>query len=239
MLVGDGVSATDAGEVWHTLDTRFQVPVTLIPVDVFNRVNISKYTTIIIPPTFGVPAISESTKEKLKTWIQNGGVVIGLENAVAWLNTAGLGKFEMKKDEEKKDTPKPRAYADIEEFTGAQETSGAIFEASVDLSHPLLYGYYNTRMPVFKSNNLFMEKAKNAYGNPVVFTSLPLISGYISKSNYAKLKESSVAGVSVLGQGRVIGFTDNLCFRAFWFGTNKMLMNAIYYGPLINSASAR
>lgn len=84
-----------------------------------------------------------------------------------------------------------------------------------------------------------MEKAKNAYGNPIVFTSSPLLSGYISKQNYSKLKESSVAGVSVLGQGRVIGFTDNLCFRAFWLGTNKILMNAIFYGPMINQASAR
>ncbi|MBA4056415.1 MAG: hypothetical protein C0490_16995 [Marivirga sp.] len=145
----------------------------------------------------------------------------------------------MKKDEEKKEPQSPRAYADIEEFTGAQETSGAIFEANVDLTHPLLYGYYNSRMPIFKSNNVFMEKSKGAYSNPIVFTSSPLVSGYISKQNYVKSKESSVAGVSVMGQGRVIGFTDNLCFRAFWLGSNKMLMNAIFYGPLINAASSR
>ena len=84
-----------------------------------------------------------------------------------------------------------------------------------------------------------MEKAKSAYGNPVVFTSSSLISGYISKQNYSKLQNSAFAGVSVFGQGRVIGFTDNLCFRAFWLGTNKMLMNAVFYGPVINAASAR
>ena len=84
-----------------------------------------------------------------------------------------------------------------------------------------------------------MEKSKGAYSNPVVYTASPLMSGYISKENYAMLKESAAAGVCAVGQGRVIGFTDNLCFRAFWFGTNKMLMNAIYYGPAINSASSR
>jgi hypothetical protein len=45
--------------------------------------------------------------------------------------------------------------------------------------------------------------------------------------------------VSTLGSGRVIGFTDNLCFRAFWLGTNKMVMNAVFYGYLIDNASAR
>jgi hypothetical protein len=42
-----------------------------------------------------------------------------------------------------------------------------------------------------------------------------------------------------MGKGRVVGFTENLAFRAFWFGTNKMLMNAIFYGPLINETSSR
>ena len=239
MLVGDGISATDVGEVWHLLDVRFNIPVTLIPVDVFNRSSLAKYNTIIMPPTSGSLNINDAGKEKLKTWTQNGGVLIGLENALTWLNTAGIGKFEMKKEEEKKDAVKPHAYGDIDEFQGAQETSGAIFEANVDLTHPLLFGYYNSKMPVFKSNNLFLEKAKSAYGNPIVFTASPLLSGYISKPNYAKVKESAAAGVSVLGQGRVIGFTENVSFRAFWLGTNKMLMNAIFYGPQIDSSSGR
>ena len=239
MLVGDGFSATDAGEIWHMFDTRFEIPLTLIPVDVFNRSSITRYTTIIIPSTSGAVQISDSAKDKLKQWVQNGNVLIGMENALNWITTAGLGKFDMKKDEEKKETAVTRAYGTIEAFAGAQETSGAIFRTEVDLTHPLLYGYYNTKMPMFKSNNLHMEKTTNAYGNPVVFPSSSLMSGYISKRNYARLQDSAMAGVSVLGHGRVIGFTDNLCFRAFWLGTNKMLMNAVFYGGLINAASTR
>lgn len=238
MVVGDGVSATDAGEIWHLLDTRFNIPVTLIPTNVLDRAVLSRYTTIIMPPTWGSFHISDGTKEKLKSWTQQGGTIIGFENALTWLHNAGLGRFDMRKEEDKKDG-KARAYADIEEYSGAQETSGAIFEAQVDLTHPLLYGYEHQRLPLFKSNNLFMERGKGAYSNPVVYTPSPLLSGYISKENYNLAKQSSMAGVSVIGQGRVIGFTDNLCFRAFWLGTNKMLMNAIYFGPSINTASAR
>lgn len=239
MLVGDGISATDVGEVWHVLDTRFQIPVTLLPVEVFSRINLNKYNTIIVPPTWGNISGNDALKEKVKTWVQNGGIIIGLENGVNWLSSAGLGKFDMKKDEDKKEPAQARPYGDINEYSGAQETSGAIFEATADLTHPLLFGYYNAKMPVFKSNNLFMEKSKNSYANPLVFTSSPLLSGYISRQNYAKIKEASVIGVSSIGQGRAIAFTDNLCFRAFWFGSNKMLMNAIYYGPFISGASSR
>jgi hypothetical protein len=221
------------------LDTRFNIPLTLIPVDVFNSSSIARYNTIIIPPTSGTVRISDIAREKLKSWVQNGGVLIGLENAAQWLTTAGIGRFEIKKAAAKQDSLSLRPYNLIDAFTGAQQTSGAIFQANADLTHPFLYGYYNSSLPVFKSNNVFMERAKSPYGNPLNFTSSPLLSGYISKENYSTLKNSAISGVSLLGQGRVIVFTDNLSFRGFWFGTNRILMNAILYGSFIDSASGR
>jgi hypothetical protein len=238
MLVGDGVSSNDAGELWHLLDHRFQIPVTMLPIDAVNRINLSKYNTLIFPAG-SYNSINESGKEKLKTWVQNGGVIIGFENALQWLNSNGLGKFEMKPGENTDKQSAPRPYALLDEYRGAQESPGAIFEASADLTHPLLYGYDQTKLAIFKSNNIFMEKSKNPYANPLTFGSTPLTSGYISKQNYTQLKNTSVAGVSTIGQGRVIGFTDNLCFRAFWLGTNKLFTNALYYGPIISSGSAR
>ncbi|HYC84237.1 MAG TPA: M14 family metallopeptidase [Chryseosolibacter sp.] len=238
MLVEGGVSASDAGEMWHLFDSRFNIPVTMMPVTIFNTANIQKYNTIIFPSgTYTI--INDGAKEKLRTWVQNGGVVIGVENALTWLHSNGYGKFDMKKTDAKKDTLHRRSYAQIEAYQGAQETSGAIFEASADLTHPLLYGYYRATMPVFKSTNLYMERSKNPYGNPVVYTKSPLLSGYISKENYARIRDAAYAGVSALGRGRVIGFSENLTFRAFWFGTNKMLTNAVFFGPLIHESASR
>jgi hypothetical protein len=240
MLVEGGISPTDAGEIWHLLDTRFQIPVTLLPISVFNSTNINRYNTLIIPEgTYNT--ITDAAKEKLKTWTQAGGLIIGFESAVSWLNTSGFAKFEIKKEDElaKKETTKPKPYSDIEENKGAQETSGAIFEADADLTNPLLYGYSNSKIQLFKPNNIFLQKATGAYSNPLTFGNNALLSGYISKPNYTKLKNSSCLGVSVLGRGRVIGFTENLSFRAFWFGTNKMMMNSIFYGPLLSSEAGR
>lgn len=84
-----------------------------------------------------------------------------------------------------------------------------------------------------------MEKAKGAYANPLTYGSGPLISGYISKPNYEKMKNSSGVGISVIGKGRVIGFTENLAFRSFWFGSNKMITNAIFYGTLLSAEASR
>lgn len=237
MLVEGGVSPTDVGEIWHLLDTRFQIPVTLMPVSVFNTQSIDKYNTLILAEG-SYSAISENAKEKLKAWVQAGGVLIGFERAVSWFQTAGIGKFEIKKEDDSA-PKKPQPYANISENSGAQETSGAIFEADVDLTHPIFYGYLNKKMPLFKGNNIFLEKAKGMYSNPSTYGSNPLISGYISTPNYNRLKNSATLGVSSLGRGRVIGFTEDLAFRAFWFGTNKMLMNAVFYGSLISSEASR
>ncbi|MFN5170850.1 MAG: M14 family metallopeptidase [Cyclobacteriaceae bacterium] len=238
ILVEGGVSATDAGELWHLLDVRYQIPVTLMPVSVFNTTSLAKYNTVLMPEG-SYSQISEAGKEKLKAWVQAGGTLIGFERALTWLTSAGLAKFEMKKEDEKKEPAKAKPYADLDETLRAQETSGAIFEAEVDLTHPIFYGYTSARIPVFKANNLFMTKASGAYSNPLVFGSNPLVSGYISRANYDKLKNSSGLGISAVGRGRVIGFTENMAFRAFWFGSNKMLMNAIFYGHLISNEAAR
>lgn len=238
ILVGDGVTANDAGEIWHLLDVRFEIPTTMIPLQVFNSADINRYTTIIFPQgSYG--SIAETAREKLKTWIQNGGVAIGFENAVTWFHAAGLGKFEIRRIEESQGEKAARPYSEIELARGAQATSGAILEAKVDLTHPLLYGYYRQALPIFKGNNLYLEKSPNQYANPISFTQEPLLSGYISKPNYNRARQASVAGVCALGRGRVIGFTENLAFRAFWFGTNKILMNAIFYGSFIDPASGR
>ncbi len=240
ILVEGGISPTDAGELWHLLDTRFQFPVTMIPISVFNTASIQKYNTILIPEGTHT-AITDAAKEKLKSWVQAGGVLIGFERALNFFTSSGLGKFEVKKEDDaaKKDPAKPKPYADLDENQRAQETSGAIFEAEADLTHPFMYGYSSNKIAMFKANNLFIQKANGAYSNPLVYGNNPLLSGYITKPNYDKLKNSSVMGISAIGRGRVVGFTENMAFRAFWFGTNKMLMNAIFYAPMINADAGR
>jgi len=241
MLVDDGVSPTDAGELWHLLDTRFQLPVTLIPISVFNRASIDKYTTILMPEG-NYTDINDKAKEKLKGWVQEGGVLIGFERALNWFTANNFGKFEVKKDDDAKADKNPakaKPYGDLENTLRAQQTSGAIFEADADLTHPLMYGYTSSKIALFKANNIFIQKATGAYSNPLTYGASPLLSGYITKPNLDKLKNSSVMGTAAIGSGRVIGFTENMAFRAFWFGTNKILLNAIFLGPMISSQASR
>ena len=82
---------------------------------------------------------------------------------------------------------------------------------------------------LFRNTTLFMKPDANSYNNPIQYKANPLLSGYISKQNLDSLSRSVPLKISSLGRGNVIGFTDNTNFRAFWYGTNKLLMNAIFF----------
>ncbi|MEQ9218989.1 MAG: M14 family metallopeptidase [Cyclobacteriaceae bacterium] len=235
VLVEDGISAYEAGEVWHLFDQRLKMKITLLPAGKVNSRVLARYNRIIIPHG-NLSAVRESGKENLKSWVQDGGVLITWKNPGQWLSLNNISKVNYDSGgTDDKDRYLP--YEDLDENRGAQVTGGAIFEARVDLSHPLAYGLENDRIPLFRNHNLVMKKASNDYANPLVYTADPLLSGYVSEENLAKIKDSPAVTVSTLGSGRIITFTDNPNFRAYWWGTNKLFMNALYYGKDISSGA--
>ena len=49
LIVGEGVRSYDAGEIWHLLDTRFNIPITKLDVSDLGFIDLSRYTHIILP----------------------------------------------------------------------------------------------------------------------------------------------------------------------------------------------
>lgn len=69
-----------------------------------------------------------------------------------------------------------------------------------------------------------------SYANPLMYTASPLASGFISKANEAKLRGTAAADIAAVGAGCIISLVDNSNFRAFWYGTNKLFLNSIFFG---------
>ena len=228
MLVGSGIDAHGAGEIWHLFDTRYDMKITKIDIAYFNSVDLSKYTDLIIPNMGS--SLSKDRTKKLKEWVEAGGTLIGYQKTINWLNKNELIKLRLRKDTL---IGKDISFGQKNDFKGAQNTGGAIFEAKLDLSHPINFGYKDDRLPFFRNTNIYIEPDKNSYNNPIQYTNNPLLSGYISEENLALLKNSVPFQVQHIGKGRIIVFTDNTNFRAFWYGTNKLLMNAIFFGKLM------
>ncbi|MEO6356145.1 MAG: zinc carboxypeptidase, partial [Ferruginibacter sp.] len=235
MIVGAGVNATDAGEVWHLLDQRMNIPATHLEPAIFNRVDLNKYNTLVMVGG----SYADLNKEKLKAWVSNGGTLILLEEAVQWASQNGINSVTLKKIKTGVDSTKRIAYGDEDEIDGAQQMSGAIFGADVDLTHPLAYGYTEKTISLFKSNKVFMEKSKNPFATPFYYKESPLQSGWISKENSDAIKNAAAVIVNTLGTGRIINIDNNPNFRAFWLGGTKLMMNAIFFGKIIDAASGR
>ena len=224
MMVGDGIAGNDSGEIWHLFDQRFDMPITRLDTRNFNRIDIAKYTHIVIPSS----GLEKSAITKLQTWVKNGGVLVGYKNTARWLASNKMINIKFKTA--KRDSITSVSFENRSLQSGAQVIGGAIFEAKLDRSHPINFGYKESTLALFRNTTLFMQADKNSYNNPIQYTQTPLLSGYISKENAKVIPNTVPFKVGRLGRGRVIVFTDNTNFRAFWFGTNKLLMNTIFFG---------
>lgn len=106
---------------------------------------------------------------------------------------------------------------------------GSIFEAKIDPTHPLCYGYRGKTMSIFKANTLFMDQNNNPYDSPVLLTDNPLQSGYLFREHKEKLRGSAIVNIENIGRGKVITYSDDMNFRAFWFGTSKLFLNGVFF----------
>lgn len=224
VIAGNGISSYEVGEVWHLLDQRMDIPASLVAIDQINGSNLSKYNTIIMVNG----NYSKLDVKNLQEWVKAGGLIIATKRAGNWLASNKISAVKYMKN--KADSTGQRPYAMKDKYKGAQFIGGAIFETQADLTNPLFYGYKSGSIPVFRNSKIMMERSKNAYANPLMYEKKPLLSGYISKENAKKLAGTAAVQIDNVGKGTVITFTDNPNFRAFWYGTNRMFLNAIFFG---------
>ncbi len=225
MIVGDGANSSDAGEIWHMFDTRFRMPVTMVTSSRFSSTDLDRYNVLIIT---GSPDISAAGIENIMIWNSKGGTLIGYEAGNGWLSRNKLAEIEFVPDVES--AKKEGEYINRMADNLSRQIPGSIFETELDLSHPLCYGYTRDKLPVFKSGASASKKDKNIYNNPVTYTLNPLLSGYCSKGNIDRI--SGTAFASIHGS-RIISIYDNTNFRAVWYGTNRIFMNAVFFGQIM------
>ena len=225
LIVGDGVRSYDAGEIWHLLDTRYNIPITKLDVDDLRYIDLSKYSHIILPDYNG----SKLRSEQINEYINGGGNLIAYRNSVKWVSN-NLNELEFLTNDLKASGV---SFSDREKFYGAQQTGGAIFESNIDRSHPVNYGIESNTLPLFRNSNVYMSKSEQSFNNPITYSSNPLMSGYISEENLSLLKNSVPFKVIRSGKGKILLMTDNTNFRAFWFGTNRILLNMLFHSNIM------
>lgn len=259
LVVGRGVSAYEAGEVWHLLDTRYDVQVSLVETDRIGRVDLNDYTHVVL--------VSGGERfwgdgDRLKQWVQAGGVLVCSRRSVHWARTTILGHAEATEEsaapksggnppskagvqaigpaaKEASSDPASTepAYADYDQLNAEKLINGAILEATLDPTHPLGFGYRQKTISVFRNTREVMPAETNPFANVARYTREPLQSGYVSAENIERLRGTAAVCAERLGRGTVIRFADNPNFRGVWYGTNKMFANAIFFGGVIKDTN--
>ena len=225
LIVGDGVRSYDAGEIWHLLDTRYDIPISKLDVGNLGYIDLNKYSHIILADYSGRRINSDQIKE----YVDNGGNLIAYRNSIRWVSD-NLNEIELLSNDL---VAEDVAFDERQAFYGAQQTGGAIFKSSIDKSHPINYGIESSTLPLFRNSNVYMSKDKQSFNNPILYTNDPLMSGYVSEENLSLVKKSSPFKLIRKGRGKILLMTDNTNFRAFWFGTNRILLNMLFHSNIM------
>ena len=250
LVTGPGTSAYGTGEIWHLLDRRVDMPITMVDSHNLKRVELDRYTHVIMT----TPLRAAGATAQLDAFVKNGGV-LWLQGAstVAWAANEGLTEAtwretpaqrqaaELKSARNKKASPEiqgallpeRRPFSTASDEYAYTLVRGAILQGNLDTSHPLGYGYTSSELAVFRTTNRFMNPSSNAYSSPVVYTDSPLLSGYMSEENRTLVANSAGLVVDERGQGAVVLSLDSPTFRAFWWGTQRLLVNGIFFGDLL------
>jgi len=233
MIIGTGVAASEAGEVWHLLDQRLKMPITKIDILNMGRADLSRYNTMVI--VSGIYSLfDKATIEKIKSWVQNGNTIIAIKGGAEWVIRNGFTKENLQQPDTSKLLSVRQDFDRATEIEGAKALGGSIFRIDLDTTHPVGFGFTTRKIAVYKNSLTFFQNSKNPYSTVAQYLAEPLIGGYVHPTTIKKMKGSASILVGSEGPGRVVMFADEPNFRGAWYGTNKLFLNALFYGSLIN-----
>ncbi len=233
LIIGDGVSSYEAGEVWHLMDQRVHMPITKVDQHQFKRLDLSKYNTLMLV-SGSYTHFDSAQVHRIKQWVSAGNTLITSREGSVWAIKKKLVKEKLIEASKTKDSVSLTTrgqYAKAPEEIGRDQVGGSIFETILDLTHPLAFGYSRANLPVYRNSEVWLAPSQNKYSNVAMYSDSPHLDGFISEKNMDQfLKKSVSLLVSKVGSGRAIMFAENPNFRGCWYGTNRLFLNAVFLG---------
>ena len=241
LVVGDDINLYDAGEIWHLVDYRMRMPITLRSRDSLKGIDWSRYTHVIFP-SGDYEDYEPDYADRLRLWVAEGGTAIGMRDAAPWLRATTLDwvdpeneealaaeESEDADEEEEAESLERLSYSDKDDFEAAKVIGGAIFSADLDISHPLGFGYADRAIFLHKNIEEPLLPTENPFGTVIAYTDEPVFSGFVPDEHRDALAGTPALIAERSGDGSIILFADNPNFRGYWYGTNKLFLNAVFF----------
>jgi len=230
VLKGNYTSSLNYGEIWHFFERQLKYPITSIDTEYFKTTNLNKYDVLILPNGHYQSYFDKKSLEKLKKWIEQGGKVIAIGDALHIFSDQkgfDLKANTLKKKEKDSILGNLIPYDQRERESIKDFITGSIFKVKVDPSHPMAFGYDNTYFTLKLGTNSF-KYLQNGYN--IAYIDTPEnVSGFSGKDALKSLNNSLIFGETRLGNGSLIYMVDNPLFRSFWENGKLFFVNAVFF----------
>ncbi len=231
ILAGEQANSNAAGEIWHYFEQQLKYPVSVIQPADLGQLSWKSFDVMVVPDGSYRFLADKNAAEELRGWIQQGGRLIAMENAVAQLAnldwTIKRKKEDARKDEDKGGTETLLKYEDREKDYLKSSIPGAVYRVDLDPSHPLAFGYGAAYYTLKQDPNLY-EFIREGGWNVGVIRKDNYVTGFAGVRTREKLKDGMVLGVQEIGRGQVVYFADDPIFRGFWESGKLLLANAVF-----------
>jgi len=230
LLSGPPVFGNAWGFVWYAMDQRIGYPTVLV--DANYVANGLEGFNVLIMPSVQAGALDrllgDNGKAALGTWVRNGGVLITLDGATAWLaqESTKLARIRVQRDSTRADS------------TGGApldtDLPGVLARATIDTLSPLLAGVEELEIPVFANSDRVLTVPKDLTAGEAVirFASKERIrlAGYFWPEMPERLAQTPWLWTERVGRGRVIAFGHDPVFRDLFRGMLPIFGNAVLLG---------
>jgi len=237
------------GSLAYLFEQEYGLDFTAVRYGVLTGGDLSDYNVIILPDGSNGEYnrfIRESGMKRLKTWAENGGVLIAIRGAAAFAAKKEMGlttttlitdlrKIEKKDEEKEKTEEKPKEKKDEDEHVPDEfkpdRVPGAILRVKLDQNHFLTFGYKEF-LNVFVNSNHIFTPSKNGHNVATYVGEEELrVSGFVWEKMLKALPEHAYLINEPTGRGHVILYAEDPNFRAYWDGLGRLFFNSILFGP--------
>lgn len=257
LLRGEPMNNLSFGQHWHLLDVEARLPYTPVVASRLASMDLNGYDVLVLADGGDLAReLGERGVNRLKTWVQAGGVIVATGRIAEWANESIAG-VERKKEEDGRESKTigniPHAALSFEARRLERidrRVPGALVLVSIDPNHPLSAGT-GTWIGSIKRNDRTLDVADSGwvvgrygqqawqFGADTDAPGLPLegrkgrarIGGSISHLNESRLLMQPFMTHHRVGSGGVIGLADDVTIRGMNHAGMRLLLNAIIYGP--------
>ena len=231
LVGGPGTNATSYGMLWHTLDIDTPIPHSTLALESLRNIDLGEYNVLVFPDGSYADRLGKRGVEKIKAWVSDGGTIVAIKGANAFLREKDVEVSKLKPWEppKKKDDDKDKPAAD--ERYNDFRVPGSAFRTTMNDRSFLTFGVPRPPAVLIEGTNAFLPVSHKVDNIITVDAKDPLISGVAWPESIERVKGSVYVVSEPFGKGQVITFADDPHFRLFWRATLPVFLNAVLYSP--------